>query len=240
MKTEHERSVQEVLETALNEYQAAHEAYWSEELPKRDYLGDGHEVPPPSEWYSYCMARREAFRVANSPAAEDFSDSYELLLAVEPDGTYHNVPLHSLEIEFTRRLVEELPGSFSRLTTVVAHALEGIPASPVVRHYLDLLGRSYVAGHDAACRTLCRSLLEVALKDRLGFSNGLFGLIEGAHDRDVLNKAEQLSAHRIRLEGHAAAHAELIEATPVWESISDTLLLVEALSDDEEQARRER
>jgi hypothetical protein len=243
MKAEHERSVQEVLETALKKYQAAHEAYWSKELPKREYLGDAAPEPPRDEWYGHTMALgREALRLADRLGADSFAHSYVLGQALEPDGPYYRLPITALEIQAARRFAYGLPDMVDRVTEIVAFAAE-FPMPDRVRGHATMLAQCYVLGLETVCLILCRAVLESALKDRLNAQDRklMWQLLRDAEKQGVLSKDLKAEATEVKRRGDRAVHRQQqakipalpSNEVPAFETIRMTLFLLACIYGEE-------
>jgi hypothetical protein len=178
----------------------------------------------------FARAREEGV----SPKDFDLSETVRLTAT---DGAYHNT-----EMYYAFQLLEVLAGIRESTFVFATPPIGGI-AKPEVGAILREATRAYLFKQMRSCVTLCRALVEAALKSRVAkeevdaenrrtgdYMGGLERSIGIAVDRGILSAEMGDQAHSIRRFGNKVLHdAREPESERVWAALLDTRAIVEAV-----------
>jgi len=137
----------------------------------------------------------EAFRkVQSSPTESRPSDNEEL---------------DALDARYAQELVDLISRVVAKASSLQELQIGRIP-KPSVQRYFDEAHRAYFFGLNKACVTLCRAILEAALKEVLGANNRPYELLNLAEERGTLDDERLNAAQRVFSAGNSAVHHEHI------------------------------
>jgi hypothetical protein len=169
-----------------------------------------------------------------SPKHQELSETAR---ATATDGAYSNTEMH-----YAFELLDILAGIRENTFVFTAPPIDGV-AKPEVLAILREATRAYLFRQYRSCVTLCRALVEAALKTRItkedvvaenrrtgDYMGPLERLIEIAIARAILSPEMGQQAHDIRTLGNDVLH-QRTEPEPqrVWAVLLDTRAIVEAI-----------
>ena len=196
-----------------------------------DQLGEPHEWPR-----RLLELGPKAFLLAQDLSAPEWHSSYIVQDAVDPAEPFCGIPRLGLELTIANHLVSSLHHRVARTQEIVWEAVIA-ELSPRVAGYLGRLGRCYVAGFDAEVVILCRSVLDVALRDALGdgvdAKMSMAGREKEAISRGLLTDEGAAAVQEVRLRGNAAVHEEPASTEIVRSTIDSTIRVLEELFGDQ-------
>ncbi len=115
--------------------------------------------------------------------------------------------LAALDARYARELVNLIPEVVLKASTLQDLEIQRVPR-PTVLRYFDEAHKCYFFGLNRACVTLCRAMLEAALKELLGSNNLPNELLDLARERAILDGERVNAAQRVFSAGNSAVHRE--------------------------------
>jgi hypothetical protein len=139
-------------------------------------------------------------------------------------------------IDLAWQSADKMTEGANRIFNLYRLVLSSPPSRPTL-DYLLRLSRCYIWGFDPECVILCRSIMDTAFRkimsDKLGeenqFDYDLKNRIDVAVEKGFIDGKTGRLAHSVRIRGNKAIHYQPDATKDVWNTIRDTISVLEVL-----------
>jgi len=144
-------------------------------------------------------------------------------------------------IDMSWEAIRKIEEGASRIFRLYKLVLISAPSESTQR-FLSRLSRCFVWGFDPECIILCRAVIDTAFRDTVsdevcekhfgknGYEFNLSKKIQAAYKEGIINDQIKNKAFRIKNRGDKAVHYQPDITRNVWETICDTLAVLEEIT----------